>query len=293
SLVFSLTAMAQHTAVLLRFIAEVILIMAVVQVTNAVSCYACQNVPAHNYYSDYDRDCGEFDYHGRNGTWRGYDTCWLSIQDNGYMHRGWDSFGHEDGECEYGTYYNPNHNYTLCFCKGDYCNTDSYCAQCGYPKPTPSTTEFTTDITTEHTETTTTAEVSTPTTYVTTAMTTEVPTPTTDITPATTTEPSTPTSITTTAPTTEESTPITVTTSTTTSDLPSLTLKCFHCIDCADVDEDSTPIIEDEFLSCSTIVFLNSAEVIRGGSYDEHPDGMCLEHTGSVSCWCSQDLCND
>ncbi|CAL4177196.1 unnamed protein product [Meganyctiphanes norvegica] len=70
------------------------------------------------------------------------------------------------------------------------------------------------------------------------------------------------------------------------------TLSCYHCIDCNTVDEDTTPIIEDNFLSCSTISFLNSAEVIRGGSQGAHPDGECLVTTATVTCWCNGDLCN-
>ncbi|CAL4083283.1 unnamed protein product, partial [Meganyctiphanes norvegica] len=70
-------------------------------------------------------------------------------------------------------------------------------------------------------------------------------------------------------PTTTDATPATTSESTT-------TLSCYHCIDCDTVDEDTTPIVEDNFLSCSTIAFLNNGEVIRGGSQDAHPDGECL-----------------
>ncbi|CAL4179628.1 unnamed protein product [Meganyctiphanes norvegica] len=78
---------------------------------------------------------------------------------------------------------------------------------------------------------------------------------------------------------------------TTTSD-PATTLRCYHCIDCGTVEEGTTPIIEDNFPSCSTILLLGSNEVIRGGSYDAHPDGECATTTDSVQCWCNGDLCN-
>ncbi|CAL4121028.1 unnamed protein product [Meganyctiphanes norvegica] len=89
----------------------------------------------------------------------------------------------------------------------------------------------------------------------------------------------------------EPPSPTTDATLATTSD-PAATFSCYNCMDCATVDEDTTPIIEDKFLSCSTIVILESVVVIRGGNYDAHPDGECVTNTGSVQCWCTGDICN-
>ncbi|CAL4065488.1 unnamed protein product [Meganyctiphanes norvegica] len=151
--------------------------------------------------------------------------------------------------------------------------TGSYCEQCGVSPPR--TTEHTTGTTTD-------------------------PPTTIDTSPAYTTEPSSPTTTssdpaTPDPPTSIDTSPVTTTdptSPTTTSSDPATTLRCYHCIDCGTVDEDTTPIIEDNFLSCSTIMILESVEVIRGGSYDAHPDGECVEHTESLSCWCNGDLCN-
>ncbi|CAL4151182.1 unnamed protein product, partial [Meganyctiphanes norvegica] len=215
-----------------------------VHVTNAdVICYKCSDRPGSDWY---DADCGAYDYRGNAETVVGdWDICYIQIYDNGYVTRSY-ARGPDDGDCGYGSVW------TYCYCKGDYCNTHSYCEQCGYPKPTPETTEHPTI----HTETTT--EPLPSTTYTNYVTTTDLKSTSTDATTI----------------------------------VPATSLRCFHCIDCATVSEGTTPIIEDQFLSCSTIVFLNSAEVIRGGTYEEHPDGECVEHTGSVSCWCSENLCN-
>ncbi|CAL4177386.1 unnamed protein product [Meganyctiphanes norvegica] len=103
----------------------------------------------------------------------------------------------------------------------------------------------------------------------------------------TTTEPLTSTYTTTTA---EPTSPTTDASPATTID-PAANLSCYNCMNCASVDEDTTPTIEDNFLSCSTILVLESGLVIRGGSYDAHPDGECVTNTATVQCWCTSDIC--
>ncbi|CAL4173282.1 unnamed protein product, partial [Meganyctiphanes norvegica] len=233
----SLTTMDQPT--ILRLIALLLTTAgATVQSNNVadLTCYFCSDNPN---FPRYDPLCGTYDYRGETLTMV-QDGCTIYIYDDGHVSRGGVYGSHiENGECNYGN------DYTSCYCTGSYCNTDSYCEQCGVSPPTPRTTEHTT------TE----------------------PLTTTDTTPAAaTTEP-----LTTTFATTSEST---------------TTLSCYHCIDCDTVDEGTTPIIEDNFLSCSTIAFLNSAAVIRGGSYDAHPDGECVITSSTVTCWCNGDLCN-
>ncbi|CAL4122142.1 unnamed protein product [Meganyctiphanes norvegica] len=79
--------------------------------------------------------------------------------------------------------------------------------------------------------------------------------------------------------------------------LPSTTsspdsLACYQCVGCSSVDS-STPVISDaSYQSCVTTVVLNSGNVIRDGSYDQHPDGECAQDEETKSCWCSSNRCN-
>ncbi|CAL4066510.1 unnamed protein product [Meganyctiphanes norvegica] len=206
-----------------------------IQVTYALTCYHCTDKPGGDDYRPYDADCGRYDYHGASTEQDSDATCYIALMDDGFIQRSIyaDNY-YDDGDCRFGAYY------TECFCKGELCNTNSFCAQCGYPRPTPITTEQTTSTTD-------------PTT----------------LTPATR-EP------TTSNPTTTE---------------PVATLRCYTCVDCPKV-EDSTPVIEGDFLTCVSTIFLNSAEVIRSGSHEDQPD-ECIHHAETLSCYCSSDLCND
>ncbi|CAL4153325.1 unnamed protein product, partial [Meganyctiphanes norvegica] len=80
-------------------------------------------------------------------------------------------------------------------------------------------------------------------------------------------------------------------TTTTSSTTSPATLTCYECINCGHID-DATPVIVGEYMSCVTTILLESAEVIRGGSSKEHSDGECSQNTATLSCWCSEDLCN-
>ncbi|CAL4083909.1 unnamed protein product, partial [Meganyctiphanes norvegica] len=227
------TPMDKQQVLLVRFIGVVALVVGAAQVTTATAtCYRCSDDPGD--FLPYDPECSEYSYHGITDT-HSSDTCFIEIQDGGYLGRG-TSGSHEDGDCVYGS------SYTRCYCEGDLCNTESYCSQCGYPKPTPGTST---------------------TTEVTTLTTTNPPPPTTDD---------------------------TTYTSTTTPGI----LSCYECIGCPSVDS-STPVISDaSYLSCTTVVtVLNDANVIRGGSYDHHPDGECAEDSEIVYCWCTSNLCNN
>merc|ERR1711970_657049 len=206
------------------------------QVTSALTCYYCTNDLSGGSDSlrPYDADCGRFDYDD-NTQEADSDNfgCSIIIYNTGYISRSimWGG-NYQDGDCV------NLETSTQCYCEGDYCNTNSYCTQCGVTLTTPivtePTTESTTKIITSNTETTS-----------------------------------------------------------LTSTKPSGGLKCYQCIACDTVD-DSTPVVSDEtYRSCVTTAFLNSAEVIRGGNYDEHPDGECAQHTESLSCWCTSDICND
>ncbi|CAL4124525.1 unnamed protein product, partial [Meganyctiphanes norvegica] len=210
----------------------VVLIATAVQLTTSLTCYKCSDEPGDDYY---DADCGLYDYRGHTST-STYDGCYIYIYDDGYVQRT-HSDGREDGQCYYGS------DHTGCACTSSYCNTDSFCAQCGYPRPTPTTTK---DTTTEQPTITTTAVLPSHTTDTTTLIPTNSP----------------------------------------------ATVKCFQCIACGHVD-DNTPISEDEYTSCVTTVLLESAKVNRGGSYKDHPDGECAQLTETLTCWCSNDLCNN
>ncbi|CAL4062135.1 unnamed protein product [Meganyctiphanes norvegica] len=205
-------------------------VVGVTQVTTAsITCYMCTDDPMIGF--PYDPACGDYSYSGRAETWDGADTCYITINEGGYMLRGiYVGQGHGDGDCTYGI------GYTACYCKGGLCNTESYCSQCGYPMPTPgsSTTIETTTLTTTN------------------------------------------------PPTTDAST------------ISPDTLTCYQCMGCSSVDS-STPVNSDtSYQSCVTTISLSSGYVIRGGSYDQHPDGECAQHTEIITCWCStKDLCND
>ncbi|CAL4117566.1 unnamed protein product [Meganyctiphanes norvegica] len=72
-----------------------------------------------------------------------------------------------------------------------------------------------------------------------------------------------------------------------------ISLTCYHCVGCSSIDS-STPVISDaSYQSCVMTVILNSGNVIRDGSYDQHPDGECVEYMDVLSCWCSSSICNN
>jgi len=215
-----------------------------IQVASALTCYSCSDDP--NSLFPYDPECGIYSYNNVENTIEDTtprEICYILLKNNGNVQRGKNNNGgkYDDGDCRYGT------SFTECYCTGDLCNTDSYCSQCGYPKPTPVATETTTSTTS-----------------------------TTTTTPSTTSE----------APTT--------TLSTTTESSSGGSLTCYNCFDCPSIDQNSTPVVEDEeFLTCVTSVLLNiKDEVVRGGSFDDRQDGECVQFDGVFSCWCTSSLCN-
>ncbi|CAL4122324.1 unnamed protein product [Meganyctiphanes norvegica] len=216
----------------------VVLCGGLLQVTTAeITCYECTDDPD-NAYHTYDPQCGSYHYQGHTDNMNGYDTCGIGIFNNGYTKRFIATTVSGDGECNY------PYSLTECLCKGILCNSNSFCAQCGYPRPTPGTTEATT--------TTTTTVTTTP-------------------------------------------TPLTthVTTTLATTSVPLQNIKCYSCVGCFIVEEGTTPVVEDGFTSCMTTVYQDRSQVIRGGSYEEHPDGECIGNKEAFSCWCSsKDLCN-
>ncbi|CAL4061013.1 unnamed protein product [Meganyctiphanes norvegica] len=127
----------------------VALVVAGLQVTDAsITCYECSDDSRNPYDHYYDIHCGAYDYHGHTVTSDDKNSCYLMIYDSGYTSRDVAiSTSNEDGECVY-----PNvvSDHTSCYCWGSYCNTHSYCEQCAYPKPTPTTTEPTTLLSTSN-----------------------------------------------------------------------------------------------------------------------------------------------
>ncbi|CAL4152829.1 unnamed protein product [Meganyctiphanes norvegica] len=114
------------------------------QVTTAESytCYECTDDPDQGGHT-YDPNCGSYHYQGHTQTKIDYVSCGIYIWNNGYTTRFIAGNAYDDGECRY----HPTH--TSCLCRGALCNTDSFCDQCGYPRPTPGTTEaITTTVTT-------------------------------------------------------------------------------------------------------------------------------------------------
>ncbi|CAL4070150.1 unnamed protein product, partial [Meganyctiphanes norvegica] len=125
-----------------------------VQVTRALICYYCTDDASGDTdpLRPYDANCGDYDYHGDSTyelSLNGY-TCETTIWDNGLISRLlFASSSHVEGDC---VYQDVGSKYTSCYCEGDLCNTNSYCSQCDYPRPTPTTTEDTPVTTTEPTE---------------------------------------------------------------------------------------------------------------------------------------------
>ncbi|CAL4097055.1 unnamed protein product [Meganyctiphanes norvegica] len=109
-----------------------VVVGAAAQVTSpTLTCYECTDNPTDNY--PYDPDCADYSYNVRTETWNVYDACYIRIYDDGYLERGIAGSGHEDGDCRYGR----GADYTQCCCKGELCNTESFCSQCGYPWTSP------------------------------------------------------------------------------------------------------------------------------------------------------------
>ncbi|CAL4113414.1 unnamed protein product, partial [Meganyctiphanes norvegica] len=88
--------------------------------------------------------------------------------------------------------------------------------------------------------------------------------------------------------TTTEALQTTTNTLTTTNDL-----RCYSCIDCAQVDDSTLILSSSDYQACSTSYFLLSGTVRRGASLDYHPDGECLDEGTTLNCFCHTDLCND
>ncbi|CAL4236314.1 unnamed protein product, partial [Meganyctiphanes norvegica] len=71
-------------------------------------------------------------------------------------------------------------------------------------------------------------------------------------------------------------------------------LRCYSCVDCGVVDDDTTVATSKEFLTCFTAIELGNPHfVIRGGSRDYYEDGVCFyEDDHSFVCYCSSSRCN-
>ncbi|CAL4059880.1 unnamed protein product, partial [Meganyctiphanes norvegica] len=124
-------AMDKHQVpVLVRLIGVFNLVIGVTQAISSITCYSCTDDPD---WGIYDPDCAKYSYTGLSKTENDYDGCAIIIYADGYLWRGFSS-GNDDGECVVWS------RATECYCKGDYCNTGSYCSQCGYPRPTPAST---------------------------------------------------------------------------------------------------------------------------------------------------------
>ncbi|CAL4228685.1 unnamed protein product [Meganyctiphanes norvegica] len=211
----------QHVLGLPWLICCLLTIRGLQQVDCTSSCYECTDDQAYTDFP-YDPDCGSFGYHGDSILDSGIeDMCSIVILNSGGIIRRANR-GFSDGQCRY------QPSYTQCFCAGAFCNTNSFCGQCEYPRPTPSTTYASSTLTTMKLST------------------------------------------------------------------PGSSLSCYSCIDCPTVDV-STPVVEDaSFVTCvSTVLLSSGTEVVRGGSDEDHTDGECLQHSESLMCWCSSDLCND
>ncbi|CAL4126398.1 unnamed protein product [Meganyctiphanes norvegica] len=138
-------------------IGVVALVIGAAQVATAFTCFECSDHPQWSYWYLFDPGCGDFGYNGFITDTPG-DSCEMIVYDDGYTSRGHDYNHREDGYC----HYEPG--YTMCYCKGDLCNTEGFCAQCEYPRPTPGTST-TTEATTSTDETTlTTSKPPSPTT---------------------------------------------------------------------------------------------------------------------------------
>ncbi|CAL4107982.1 unnamed protein product [Meganyctiphanes norvegica] len=233
--------------VIIRLICIVALVVGAVQVTTAdITCYSCTDNPT---FGDYDPDCADYNYNGVTETWDSYDTCFITIyNDGGYLYRGGDDSGHDDGDCYYGG------SVTECFCKSNDCNTDSFCSQCGYPKPTPGTGT---------------------TTEATTITTTNPPPPTTDSTTLTTTNSP--------PPTTDD----TITCYQCFDDPAS----GVYDPDCADYSYDGKTW--DGAVVCYIVIYDNGY-LRRGPLIDGagHYDGECYYGSGFTECYCKSDYCN-
>ncbi|CAL4112086.1 unnamed protein product, partial [Meganyctiphanes norvegica] len=230
---------------IVRLVCVVTLIIGASEVTAALTCYMCSEDP---HYSNYDPECADYSYKGRTETSDGFNTCYITIFLDEYLHRGGTSSEYDDGDC-----YNGG-SATECYCKGDNCNTDSFCSQCGYPKPTPGTTT---------------------TTEATTLTTTKPPSPTTDSTTLTTTNP---------PPSTADNT----ITCYQCFDDPASGV---YDPDCADYRYDGRTW--DGAVVCYIVIY-NNGYLQRGPLVDGagHDDGECYYGSDFTECYCKSAYCN-
>ncbi|CAL4069473.1 unnamed protein product [Meganyctiphanes norvegica] len=87
-------------------------------------------------------------------------------------------------------------------------------------------------------------------------------------------------------------TTVATTTTTTTQQPPSKGLSCYSCVDCPTVDESTTVVFDEDFLTCVTIMTCPET-VVRSGGLDAYPDGECYVNDGTILfCHCTTSLCN-
>ncbi|CAL4089367.1 unnamed protein product, partial [Meganyctiphanes norvegica] len=68
-------------------------------------------------------------------------------------------------------------------------------------------------------------------------------------------------------------------------------LSCYNCVDCSTVDENTTIVFDENFLTCVTIMTSHET-IIRSGGFEAYPDGECYTEGTVTYCHCTTSLCN-
>ncbi|CAL4180630.1 unnamed protein product [Meganyctiphanes norvegica] len=243
----------------------------------AFTCYGCSSDPT---YEEYDENCMNDGYDGLVISHESFISCYTEVYENGAVERYAESSEHQDGECEWKE---DTVSYWRCHCNTVKCNSD-LCQHCynGTTHSTIHTTQTTTVTTTETTEptTVTTTPTTEPTTVTTTATTESTTVTTTATTESTTT-------------TTESTTTEASTTQLSTTSVPSAGLRCYSCIDCPAVDEETPHAVDLLFQSCVTVTMGSESMVMRAGDYNLRQDGECFNEDAGIFCYCVGNLCNN
>merc|ERR1712179_83976 len=117
-----------------QFHIQLICIVVLVLVTTVISARTCYHCGGNPNFGLYDPNCGDYAYDNKDHSMTSDYSCSITIFAGGWIDRGPLAHNHADGFCEHLPPPSPQYPSlarTICYCNGDYCNTNSFCEQCG------------------------------------------------------------------------------------------------------------------------------------------------------------------